>query len=81
MNYEIIIFTKDNCPYCDSAKSFLQQKGLDYVTFKIGEDIERDKFLELYPMARTVPWIMVDGDPIGGYENLTKYKFKYEKEM
>lgn len=68
----IIVYTKDNCPYCVKAKTLLQNKGLEYTERKIGTDITREEFLEAFPNARTVPQIMFDGQLIGGYDELVK---------
>ena len=64
------IYTKDNCTYCDQAKSLLAQKGIPFQALKLGEDITRDELLAKIPSARTMPQILKDGAPIGGYMEL-----------
>ena len=69
----IEIYTKPSCPSCINAKMFLQNKGLEYTEIKIGKDISREEFLEKFPEARTVPQITIDGNLIGGYDELKEY--------
>lgn len=68
----IIVYTKDNCPYCDKTKALLKFKGHTYTEIKIGVDITREEFMNLYPEARTVPQIIMDGNRVSGYTELVK---------
>lgn len=68
----ITVYTKDNCPYCIKAKALLKGYGLEYTEMNIGKDISREEFLESFPSARTVPQIVMDGELIGGFEELAK---------
>lgn len=68
----IIVYTKDNCPYCIKSKTLLQSKGLEYTETKIGSDITREEFLDLFPNARTVPQIIFNEELVGGYDELVK---------
>ena len=66
----IKMYTITVCPYCTAAKRLLAERGLEYKEINIGEEgINRDKLVELTG-GRTVPQIIIDGKPIGGYDNL-----------
>ena len=64
------LYTKDNCTYCDQAKSLLRSMGIPFETLKLGEDITREELLAKIPTARTMPQILKDNQPIGGYVEL-----------
>lgn len=64
------VYTKDNCTYCDQAKSLLDSKGIPYTAVKLGEGISRDELLALIPTARTMPQILKNGIAIGGFTEL-----------
>lgn len=66
----IEVYTKDNCSYCSSAKALLRAKKLEFTEIRIGMDITKDEFLEVFPDALTVPQIIFDGEAIGGYAQL-----------
>jgi glutaredoxin len=65
-----IVWSKDNCPYCDQAKALLKQKGIEIQERKIGHGYTREDLLEAVPNARTVPQIFIDGNLIGGFTEL-----------
>ena len=61
------------CPFCDKAKSLCEQKGLEYTYKQLGTDFTSEELFEEFPTARTFPQIRVDGDAIGGYDQLAEY--------
>jgi glutaredoxin 3 len=66
----IRMYTTQWCGYCVRAKALLDSKGLEYEEVELDEDPEfRAKLLELTG-SWTVPQIVVDGRPIGGYAEL-----------
>jgi glutaredoxin len=69
----ITIYSKDNCPWCDRAKELLTQKGETYEEIKIGREITREEFLEQFPNVRSVPYIIIDENVIGGFEQLRSH--------
>ena len=69
----IRIFSKVDCPYCDSAKNLLISKGYSYHEFIIGQDIARDEFVEKFPNVKTVPYIIIGNNHIGGYKQLIDF--------
>jgi glutaredoxin 3 len=73
MSVKAIIYTKDNCPYCVSAKQLLEENGKEYIETNIGRDIRRDDFISLFPNVKTVPHIIINGEQIGGFDKLTEW--------
>ncbi len=69
----ILIYTKDNCPYCDRAKTFISAKGQTYTETNIGRDITREEFMSTFPGVMSVPFIIIDGEQVGGYDKLTEW--------
>lgn len=66
----VVVWSKENCPFCQRAVSLLESKGIDYELRKIGEGWTREQLLEAVPTARTVPQIIIDGESIGGFTEL-----------
>lgn len=69
---EVIIWSKYNCPYCDQAKALLKKKDIKFEERKIGDGWTKEDLLESIPTARTVPQIVIDGQKIGGFNELKK---------
>lgn len=68
-----IVWSKDNCTFCDQAKALLEQRNIAYEERKIGHGFSREDLLEAVPTARTVPQIFVNNNYIGGFTELRKY--------
>jgi len=68
---DIVIYSKDNCTYCEQAKNLLKINDLEFRELKLNEDFSRDEILELFPTARTFPIIVINNTYIGGYSQLT----------
>ena len=59
------------CPYCARAKGLLEKKGVDYVNIDVMEDTsKRDEMVERSGGRQTVPQIFIDGESIGGCDEL-----------
>lgn len=66
----IKIYTITVCPYCSAAKRLLKEREFEYKEINIEQEgISREKLVELTG-GRTVPQIIINGKPIGGYDNL-----------
>ena len=69
-----IVWSKDYCPYCVRAKALLDSKGIVYEERNISQGKwTKEQLLEAVPEARTVPQIFLDGELIGGYDQLKEY--------
>jgi glutaredoxin 3 len=69
----ITVYSKNHCPHCDQAKSFLRNKGIDYQEVRIDQDDEARNFI-VAQGHRTVPQIYMDGKIFveGGWQGLSK---------
>lgn len=71
---QAVIWTTTTCSYCVRAKNELQKRGIPYEEKIIGQGYTKEDLLEAVPNARTVPQIFLDGQLIGGYDNLMSLK-------
>jgi glutaredoxin 3 len=68
----IELYTTAWCGYCDRAKALLDERGLSYEEVRVDQDPAfRAKLLDLTGRW-TVPQILVDGRPIGGFSELSE---------
>ena len=66
------IYATSWCPSCIYAKRLLSERGLEFEEINIEEKgWSRDDLFELTG-GRTVPQIIIDEKPIGGYDDLLK---------
>jgi glutaredoxin 3 len=66
----IQLYTTAWCAYCVRAKALLDSRGLAYEEISVDDDPAfRQRLLDLTG-GWTVPQILIDGRPIGGYTEL-----------
>jgi glutaredoxin len=66
----VVIYTKENCSYCNRAKMIMANKGIKYTELKLNEDFTSQNLKEIFPTATTYPVIVVNGFNIGGCNEL-----------
>jgi glutaredoxin 3 len=69
----IEIYGKPNCPYCDRAKALCIREEYTYAYKELEIDFTREELLEKAPSARTFPQIFIDGESIGGCQQLEEW--------
>ena len=66
----IQIYSTRWCGYCRRAKALLDAKGVEYEEISLDDDPAFRRNLFDLTGGWTVPQIMIDGKPIGGYTEL-----------
>ena len=70
----ITIYSKNNCVYCNKAKALVKNLGLEYEEKKLEEFDSPQAMLEdIGKNVRQMPQIKIDGELIGGYNQLVEY--------
>jgi glutaredoxin 3 len=67
---KIEIFSTPQCGYCNQAKEILARRGIAYTDLDISDAEQREELLRRLPRTKAIPQIFVDGEHIGGYEDL-----------
>lgn len=64
---EVKVYSTPTCPWCKKAKGYLQQKGVAYEDYNVGE--QRDKLQEMVDLSgqRGVPVIKIGDEVIVGF--------------
>lgn len=68
-----LIYTKENCGYCQQAKQLFETKKINYTEMLIGRDITREQVLAQLPHAKSLPQIWLDDNYIGGFYELSAF--------
>ena len=66
----IQMYTTAWCGYCERAKALLRQRGLPYEEIRVDDEPDFRAKLQEKTGGWTVPQILIDGRPIGGYTEL-----------
>ncbi|MGO2922243.1 MAG: glutaredoxin 3 [Hafnia paralvei] len=66
----IEIYTKATCPFCHRAKALLQSKGAQFNEIAIDNDPKKREEMIERSGRTTVPQIFINGQHIGGCDDL-----------
>jgi glutaredoxin 3 len=68
---KVLMYTTAFCPFCLRAKALLKDKGVAFEEIDVMFDpARRAEMVERSGGGRTVPQIFIDGEPIGGFDEL-----------
>jgi glutaredoxin 3 len=67
----VVVYSTTYCGFCRRAEDLLRRVGIAFETIDVTDDVHaRAQLVERAGGRRTVPVIFVDGEPIGGYQEL-----------
>ncbi len=72
---QVAILTRDGCQYCARAKALLKELGYDFVELTLEHKL-RSRAVGAIAGAQTVPQVFVNGERIGGWEELERWAKK-----
>jgi glutaredoxin-like protein len=72
---QVAIFTREGCGFCARAKALLTELGYAYAEVPLPHAI-RSTVVGAIAGARTVPQIFINGEYIGGHEELERWARK-----
>jgi len=67
---QIKIYTKAYCSYCYAAKNLLTKRGLNFEEVALSGDFAVEQEMRKLTGGTSVPQILIDNSPIGGYTDL-----------
>ena len=75
---DVTVFAREGCEYCVRAKGLLRDAGIDFQEMVLNRDYS-EATLRAVSGKATVPQIFINGENIGGSEELEAYMNKVEK--
>jgi len=77
---DVVVYTTNYCPYCIKAKQLLSNKGVTFQEIDLSnDDAGRIELVNMSGGRKTVPQIFINGQHIGGYDDL--YALDTKKEL
>jgi glutaredoxin 3 len=68
----ITVYTTEPCGYCRVAKALLDKRGVPYDEVNLAKDPSGRAELVRMTGMMTFPQVVIDGAPIGGYQELVQ---------
>jgi glutaredoxin 3 len=69
---KVIVYTKENCPYCRLAKELLTERQIVFTEIRVDLDPQKREEMIQLSQKHTVPQIFINDQSIGGYMDLAK---------
>ena len=70
----IVVYSKNNCVWCDRAKNLLNSVNLPFDEIDLSDDTERVEFYKkIGEGVKTVPQIFINDIRVGGYPQLVTW--------
>jgi glutaredoxin 3 len=70
MPAQVTIYTRQWCSYCTAAQRLLTDKGVAFENIDCTGDQAKRRWLAELTGRNTVPQIFIDGEAIGGYDDM-----------
>lgn len=67
---EVIIYTRDGCPYCTRAKNLLGAKGADFTEYNASQNPAYRQEMMTRSGRNTFPQVFVNGKHLGGCDDI-----------
>lgn len=64
------LYTAPFCADCERARALLERAGIAFEEIDLSRELERCCQLEALTGGRSGPWLLLDGRPIGGFDEL-----------
>lgn len=64
------LYTARFCACCDRARELLERRGIAFEEIDLSADPERCCELEALTGGRSAPQLVIDGRPVGGFDEL-----------
>jgi glutaredoxin 3 len=69
---EITAYTLSSCSSCGTLKELFERAEVEYKEKKVHTDISLEQFRQDYPTVAGFPYVVIDGEPIGGLFEVAK---------
>jgi glutaredoxin-like protein len=69
---DVTVFAREGCPFCVRAKGMLRDAGIEFEELVLNRDYS-ESTLRAVAGASTVPQVFINGDRIGGSDELENY--------
>ena len=70
---QAVVYTKENCQWCDRVKQLFKAVDLDYIEYKYDKDFTKQEFQMEFGGDATFPQVSIGSKHIGGCKETLHY--------
>ena len=67
------VYSKAGCGFCDRLTTFMEQKGVQYEKFTLGQDYSPEDFVNRFGYNSTFPQVVFENQKLGGMKDTVRY--------
>ena len=71
--YETVLYSRDNCQWCERVRQLMDSVKFPYIEYKYGVDFTRKEFYAEFGEGATFPQVSIDNKHIGGCKDTLHY--------
>jgi len=75
---DVTIYLAEGCPFCEKAKLFFAERGIDYEEIETVPESKAWKEMKEKTGSGSLPQIVIHGEPVGGYSDLVNMEARGE---
>lgn len=75
---KVEIYSTGLCPYCVRAKKLLENKGIDYLEYRIDKEPGLRQEMEVRSRRTSVPQIFIADQHVGGFDDISELDYADE---
>ena len=68
MNHQVTIYSTPTCTWCQAAKDYLSDRGIDFEEVDVSADVNRARELVEKTGQYGVPVVDIDGEMVVGFD-------------
>ena len=69
---EVVVYRTPFCGYCFRVKHLLESKGVPFKEVDVSHDQDKRQWLAEVTRQRTVPQVFINGQSVGGFDDLAR---------
>ena len=73
MTEKFYVYSKTGCGYCDRLVQFMENKGIEYEKFALGQDYTSEEFYGKFGRGSTFPQVQYKNQNIGGMRESVQF--------
>jgi len=70
---QAVVYTKENCQWCDRVKQLFNAVEIDYLEYKYNKDFNKSQFYDEFGEGATFPQVSIGSKHIGGCKETLQY--------
>ena len=73
MQDKFYVYSKSGCGFCERLTQFMENKGVHFEKFDLGEDFSPEDFVNQFGYNSSFPQVVYHSQKIGGMKDTVRY--------